>query len=266
LNRCHPAVVQVLMFADDLVHGGANLKVCSVWRSAACHIPPAAVASLGGELSTQWAAEFIMRLAVYRPMIFASPNEGDSFMINKGRCAQLHHRITISPARHFTKRTIHTPCKFIIPKDTPSLIHDMMSAPEDSPFATLELESTTHIPIAELSPNLETPASRSLKAIVTLTWPFSSATGVVAFLLAEPDFRLRRSRGQVRVQFAGSCARRVANSHIASGDEVHLSLDGVEWVQDGVKIATPGRGVEFELRFTERVLLKVRLIAIIWKL
>jgi hypothetical protein len=135
-----------------------------------------------------------------------------------------------------------------------------MPAPEDAPVATLE--STTHIPIAELFPNLETPAIRSLKAIVTLTWPFSSATGVVAFLLAEPDFRLRRSRGQVRVQFAGSCARQVAKSHIASGDEVCLCLDGVEWIQDGDSVSTPGRGVEFELRFTERLLLKVRLVII----
>jgi hypothetical protein len=131
-----------------------------------------------------------------------------------------------------------------------------MPAMEEGPGASLE--STTHIPIAELSPNLAAPASRSVKAIVTLTWPFSSATGVVAFLLAEPDFRLRRSRGQVRVQFAGSCARKVANSHITSGDEVCLCLDGVEWVQDGDRVSTPGRGVEFELRFTERVLLKVR--------
>ena len=132
-----------------------------------------------------------------------------------------------------------------------------MPALEEAPGAALD--SATHIPIAELSPNLEAPASRSVKARVTLTWPFSSATGVVAFLLAEPDFRLRRSRGQVRVQFAGPCARRVAKSHISSGDEVCLSLDGVEWVQDADQASTPGRGVEFELRFTDRVLLKVML-------
>ena len=128
-----------------------------------------------------------------------------------------------------------------------------------APSSSVSLEQTSHIPIADLSPDLVEPASRALKAIVTLTWPFSSATGSVAFLLSEPDFRLRRSRGQVRVQFAGSCAKRVAKSQIASGDEVILCLDGVEWIQDSEKIATPGTGVEFELRFTERVLLKVRL-------
>ena len=119
------------------------------------------------------------------------------------------------------------------------------------------LESTTHIPIADLTEHLEEPAKRSVKAIVTLTWPYSSATGSVAFLLAEPDFRLRRSKGQVRVQFSGSSARYVAKAGIASGDEVILCLDGVEWIHDEAEISTPGRGIEYELKFTERLLLKV---------
>jgi hypothetical protein len=79
----------------------------------------------------------------------------------------------------------------------------------------------------------------------------------MAFLLVEPDFRLRRTRGQVRVQFSGSSAKSVAKAGIASGDEVILSLDGVEWVQDETPFATPGRGVEFDLKFTERLLLQV---------
>ncbi|RDL36439.1 uncharacterized protein BP5553_05791 [Venustampulla echinocandica] len=114
------------------------------------------------------------------------------------------------------------------------------------------------IPIAELSPMLQEPTSRSIQAIVTLTWPYSSATGSVAFLLAEPDFRLRRTRGQVRVQFAGSSAKYVAESHIASGDEVVLCLDGVEWIHDTANVATPGRGIEYELKFTERLRLQFR--------
>jgi hypothetical protein len=92
---------------------------------------------------------------------------------------------------------------------------------------------------------------------VTLTWPYSSATGSVAFLLAEPDFRLRKSRGQVRVQFSGSSAKAVAKGGIASGDEVTLCLDGVQFVHDEAAVATPGRGVECELRFAERLLLEV---------
>ena len=118
-------------------------------------------------------------------------------------------------------------------------------------------QRTAHIPIAQLTPLLAAPASRSIKAVVTLTWPYSSATGSVAFLLSEPDFRLRRTRGQVRVQFSGSSAKEVAKSGIASGDQVVLSLDGVEWVHEGLTAATPGKGVEFELKFTEKLALQV---------
>lgn len=120
------------------------------------------------------------------------------------------------------------------------------------------IASAAHIPIAQLTPLLAAPSSRSIKAIVTLTWPYSSATGSVAFLLSEPDFRLRRTRGQVRVQFAGSSAKQVTKSGIASGDEVVLCLEGAEWIEDDNQVSTPGRGVEFELRFTERLLLQVR--------
>lgn len=118
-------------------------------------------------------------------------------------------------------------------------------------------QKTTHIPIAQLTPLLVAPASRSITAIVTLTWPYSSAADCVAFLLSEPDFRLRRARGQVRVQFAGPSAKRVASSGIASGDEVILCLDGVDWVEGENSSSTPGRGLEFELRFTGRLLLQV---------
>lgn len=120
-----------------------------------------------------------------------------------------------------------------------------------------KIEATTHIPIADLSDQIVSPETRSLKAIVTLAWPFSSATGSVAFLLAEPDFRLRRFKGQVRVQFSGSSAKSVSKAGISSGDEVTLCLDGVEWLRDESEVSTPGRGVEWELKFTERLLLQV---------
>ncbi|RDW71484.1 hypothetical protein BP6252_08047 [Coleophoma cylindrospora] len=118
------------------------------------------------------------------------------------------------------------------------------------------IESKAHIPIAQLTPLLAAPSSRSLRATVTLTWPYSSATGSIAFLLVEPDFRLRRSRGQVRVQFSGSSAQAVAKAGIASGDEVLLCLDGVQWLESVSETATPGRGVDIELKFTERLLLQ----------
>jgi hypothetical protein len=124
--------------------------------------------------------------------------------------------------------------------------------------STTVTESILHIPIAQLTPLLTTPASRSIKAVITLTWPYSSISGSVAFLLAEPDFRLRRTKGQVRVQFSGSSAKAVSQAGIASGDEVLLCLAGVEFVQDAeANVSTPGRGVDFELRFVERLVLEV---------
>lgn len=132
-----------------------------------------------------------------------------------------------------------------------------MADTSNSNGATASIEKTSHIPIADLTPLLALPSSRSVKAIVTLTWPYSSATRSVAFLLAEPDFRLRRTKGQVRVQFSGSSAKAVAESGIASGDEVILCLDGVEWITDESNSATPGRGLEFGLKFAERLLLQV---------
>ncbi|CZT13809.1 uncharacterized protein RCO7_09018 [Rhynchosporium graminicola] len=122
----------------------------------------------------------------------------------------------------------------------------------------LALENTEHIPIAQLNPEVTAPATRSIRAVVTLTWPYSSATGSVAFLLSEPDFRLRRAKGQVRVRFSGSSAKAVRASGIASGDEIVLSLDGVEWVSNDATVVTPGRGIEYELGFSERLLLEFR--------
>lgn len=111
------------------------------------------------------------------------------------------------------------------------------------------------VPIAQLRPDVITPAS--IKAVVTLIWPYSSATGCAAFLLAEPDFRLRKERGQVRVRLAGSSGRAVAGLGIGSGDAVTLSLEGVEWAKEESCTALPGRGIEWELRYNERLLLEV---------
>lgn len=61
------------------------------------------------------------------------------------------------------------------------------------------------------------------------------------------------------MQFAGSSAKQVAKSGIASGDQITLCLDGVEWIEGDNGLSTPGKGVEFELRFTERLLLQVRM-------
>lgn len=96
---------------------------------------------------------------------------------------------------------------------------------------------------------------------MTLIWPYSSSNSSLKVLLAEPDFRLRRARGQVRVLFTGSSARILFEAGIGSGDEVLLSLAGAEWVKDefSAQTNTPGRGIEWDLKYSERLVLQVRL-------
>jgi hypothetical protein len=122
---------------------------------------------------------------------------------------------------------------------------------EDSP-------KKEQVAIAKLDPSLPNLESSYIKAVVTLIWPYSSSNGTLAVLLAEPDFRLRRSRGQVKVQFVGSSARHVSSAGIGSGDELVLNLAGAEWVKDAaVPSQTPGRGIEWELKFGEKLVVQV---------
>ncbi|PSN75326.1 hypothetical protein BS50DRAFT_644166 [Corynespora cassiicola Philippines] len=107
-----------------------------------------------------------------------------------------------------------------------------------------------NVPIAELSPNLRDPASKQFKAEVTLIWPYSSVAREFALLLAEPDLRLRRRKGQVRVRFTGSSAKAIATTGVGIGDEVTLSLRGAHFVQEG-GISTPGKSIDWELEYAQ---------------
>lgn len=109
------------------------------------------------------------------------------------------------------------------------------------------------IPIAELAPSLPSPDTKAIKAVVTLLWPYSSSTRQFALLLADPDFRLRRRRGQVRVRFSGPAGRALGNSGIGIGDEVILALQGAQYINDVGDIWTPGKSVEWELSFQQRL-------------
>lgn len=112
-------------------------------------------------------------------------------------------------------------------------------------------------PIARLTPHLA-PDESSVTGIVTLIWPYASSKKTLSLLLVEPDFRLRSKRGQVRVHFQGSSAKAVARSGISSGDQLLLSLTGAGWAKDSTAATTPGKGIEWELQFEERLVLQVR--------
>src|SRR5690348_18361303 len=116
----------------------------------------------------------------------------------------------------------------------------------------------TTVPITELGPSLADAEGKEINAVVTLLWPYSSSTRKAALLLADPDFRLRNRKGQVRVQLAGSAAQAVARSKIAIGDEVTLSLNGARWVDPTPGLLTPGNSVDVELLFEERLTISIR--------
>ncbi|RMJ24835.1 hypothetical protein PHISP_04311 [Aspergillus sp. HF37] len=109
------------------------------------------------------------------------------------------------------------------------------------------------LPIAQISPSLERLEERSICAVVTLVWPYSSATKFLSLLLAEPDFRLRRLSGQVKVVFHGPVAEKVAKTHVGIGDEVSVSLAGSRLVANN----TVGNCVAWDVHFDDRVFLEI---------
>jgi hypothetical protein len=110
--------------------------------------------------------------------------------------------------------------------------------------------------IAELHPELTGRDSKQFKAAVTLIWPYSSSQREFALLLAEPEFRLRRKKGQVRARFSGSSAKALATTGVGIGDEVVLSVRGARFVQEGT-INTPGRSIDWELEYTQTLIVQV---------
>lgn len=119
-----------------------------------------------------------------------------------------------------------------------------------------QIEIQKRVPIADLKPSLEIQHN-SIAGIVTLIWPYSSSSRTLSLLLVEPDFRLRKYKGQVRIHFTGSSATAVARAGVAIGAQVSLRLVGVQWAKDKSTPRTPGNGVEWELRFGERLIFQV---------
>ncbi|ROW06070.1 hypothetical protein VMCG_04501 [Cytospora schulzeri] len=121
------------------------------------------------------------------------------------------------------------------------------------------LASRTTTPITQLNPDLSDQATRKLHGEVTITWPYSSVNKRFAFLLAEPDFRLRREKGQVRIVLNGPSAEAIRDWELGSGDEVTLALDGVEWAKDEEPARPPGSRLDWQLKFAGKLTLKVTL-------
>jgi hypothetical protein len=128
--------------------------------------------------------------------------------------------------------------------------------PTDS-TALNSLPTSTKIPIAQLSPTLKQIEEKCIFATVSLVWPYSSSTKSFSLSLAEPDFRLRRSNGQVKATFHGRVAEKVAESHVGIGDTVRLALKGADFVGNDTATQTPGRNVAWDLQFDNGVSIEV---------
>ena len=120
----------------------------------------------------------------------------------------------------------------------------------------MDLQNQTLLPIAELNPSLDVSKIK-IAGTVTLIWPYSQSKGLARILLVARDQRLRDKKGQVLIEFRGSSAKAVARSGLTSGDVVTLSLLGVEWSKNNTINQTPGRSVDWELVFGERLILLV---------
>ncbi|KAL4870270.1 hypothetical protein BDV12DRAFT_63877 [Aspergillus spectabilis] len=131
-----------------------------------------------------------------------------------------------------------------------------MDTNDDQPPVSERLRSTA-IPIAQLSPDVDRLQESSINSAVTLLWPFSSYARSLSVLLAETDFRLRRSNGQVKVTFHGKVAEEVAGTHIGIGDKVYLSLAGSRLVKNDAADQTPGKGVSWDVHFDASAFLEV---------
>ncbi|KAF4556550.1 Hypothetical protein D9617_1g084280 [Elsinoe fawcettii] len=111
------------------------------------------------------------------------------------------------------------------------------------------------VPISNLQPYETIVQSSTIRAEVSLVWPYSSSHASAALLLVDPDFRKRHARGQVRAVFRGPAARALAKAHIGIGDILRIDLGGAKWQDRNERAATltPGKAVEAELCF-ERTL------------
>ncbi|KAL1956836.1 hypothetical protein VTO42DRAFT_6786 [Malbranchea cinnamomea] len=125
------------------------------------------------------------------------------------------------------------------------------------PPAAPALGKATPTSVTQLSPSLQEQNQRYVRAVVVLLWPFSSTTKVFKLLLAEPDFRLRNSHGQILVTCRGAIAESVAKSKVGIGDTVLLGLDGASWEKMVDELPALAGKSEWSLIFTERILLEI---------
>ncbi|PWW72750.1 hypothetical protein C7212DRAFT_285780 [Tuber magnatum] len=111
------------------------------------------------------------------------------------------------------------------------------------------------VPLASLAPGTSDNEPGSLVAIISLLWPFSPSSSSLSILASEKDFRLRKNRGQVRVNFKGLAASAVDQAKLQIGDRVVISLEGAEFqpLDDATE-----RDVPWVVVYSTRLAMKVK--------
>lgn len=128
-----------------------------------------------------------------------------------------------------------------------------VSTPREDTHHALD-ETLTRIRIANIDHNNSRSfTDRFLEADIVLVWPYSTLTQEAGFLVAEKDVLLRKTKGQVRVTFYGSCAREVAQLKAGVGDTLRVSLDTARLVEEQDEISTPGKKAGFAIKYQHAV-------------
>ncbi|CAZ81201.1 unnamed protein product [Tuber melanosporum] len=111
------------------------------------------------------------------------------------------------------------------------------------------------VPLASLAPGTYDNEPGFFVAIISLLWPFSPSSSSLSILASEKDFRLRKNRGQVRVNFTGLAASVVDQTKLQIGDRVIISLEGVEFqpLDDATE-----RDVPWVVVYSTRLAMKVK--------
>ena len=133
-----------------------------------------------------------------------------------------------------------------------------MALDSDVASSNDKLARATCWSIKSLSPQASATSDKCIEGVVSLIWPFSSYTQQAAILVAEPDFRLRKAKGQTKVRFHGESAVEVAKSGIGVGDTVRLGLEGAQFVQPDRGDIVTGQRADADLAFHHEMAMDIQ--------
>lgn len=93
-----------------------------------------------------------------------------------------------------------------------------------------------------------------IDVVVTLLWPYSSSTSKLSALVAEDDFKLRKSRGQLKITFLGNAASKLKDVQI--GNRLKISLEGARWEKPEQSVSA---NIPWELTWETRLQIQVKM-------